>query len=282
MFILKCNEALGTCCNDKTILPLLKVITQALDVLQILVPILLLAMAMFQMSKMVIFPDDKKQLKSLYNKFIAAVIVFLLPIVVSVTLNIVSEGSTTFDAIECLNEARNSNDSVFGGSYKDTGGKPTLLLQTQHYETGEAPSGNGNSNTSTDGKSKIIEYAKQFVGGKYCKTGKDPHKCADCVGFVMYLLNKFNTDPKHHKVTPYMPMPSQPHPELYTPVSKNDIQAGDIVTYTHAGGSHHVAMFTGNGDEIIHAANPKKGIIITKHYSKSGVEGIYRFKYLKK
>ena len=28
----------------------------------------------------------------------------------------------------------------------------------------------------------------------------------------------------------------------------------------------HVALFTGNGYEIIHAANPRLGIIVTKDY----------------
>ena len=81
MNILSCNETLGTCCSEYEISSFIIIIKQAIDVLQILVPITLIAMAMFQMSKMMMFPDDKKLLKSLINKFIAAVIVFLLPAV---------------------------------------------------------------------------------------------------------------------------------------------------------------------------------------------------------
>ena len=109
MYILDCNSSLGTCCNDYSIAIFIAIIKNAITVLQIIVPILLIAMSMVELFKMMTSsnPEDKKEIKSLINKFVAAAIVFFLPILANITISLVGEGVNTkgLDVIKCYKES---------------------------------------------------------------------------------------------------------------------------------------------------------------------------------
>ena len=130
--------------------------------------------------------------------------------------------------------------------------------------------------TVNENAPNVVAYAKGFVGGKYCKGGVDPHKCADCSGFVVYVLNHFSQS--GHKIT-RSDLPNfdgASGTKNFTKINPSSAAPGDIVVY-----SSHYAMLTGKGKEIVHAANERKGIIITPSYAYQSILGIYRFKYLK-
>ena len=109
IYILDCNSSLGTCCNDYSIAIFIAIIKNAITVLQIIVPILLIAMSMVELFKMMTSsnPEDKKEIKSLINKFVAAAIVFFLPILANITISLVGEGVNTkgLDVIKCYKES---------------------------------------------------------------------------------------------------------------------------------------------------------------------------------
>ena len=109
IYILDCNSSLGTCCNDYSIAIFIAIIKNAITVLQIIVPILLIAMSMVELFKMMTSsnPEDKKGIKSLTNKFVAAAIVFFLPILANITISLVGEGVNTkgLDVIKCYKES---------------------------------------------------------------------------------------------------------------------------------------------------------------------------------
>ena len=109
MYILDCNSSLGTCCNDYSIAIFIAIIKNAITVLQIIVPILLIAMSMVELFKMMTSsnPEDKKGIKGLTNKFVAAAIVFFLPILANITISLVGEGVNTkgLDVIKCYKES---------------------------------------------------------------------------------------------------------------------------------------------------------------------------------
>ena len=109
IYILDCNSSLGTCCNDYSIAIFIAIIKNAIEVIQIIVPILLIAMSMVELFKMMTSsnPEDKKGVKSLTNKFVAAAIVFFLPILANITISLVGEGVNTkgLDVIKCYKES---------------------------------------------------------------------------------------------------------------------------------------------------------------------------------
>ena len=109
IYILDCNSSLGTCCNDYSIAIFIAIIKNAIEVIQITVPLLLIAMSMVQLFKMLTSsnPEDKKGIKSLTNKFVAAAIVFFLPIFANIVISLVGEGVSTggLDVIKCYKES---------------------------------------------------------------------------------------------------------------------------------------------------------------------------------
>ena len=109
IYILDCNSSLGTCCNDYSIAIFIAIIKNAIEVIQIIVPLLLITMSMVQLFKMLTSsnPEDKKGIKSLTNKFVAAAIVFFLPIFANIVISLVGEGVNTggLDVVKCYKDS---------------------------------------------------------------------------------------------------------------------------------------------------------------------------------
>ncbi|PHS31710.1 MAG: hypothetical protein COA92_07615 [Sulfurovum sp.] len=109
--------------------------------------------------------------------------------------------------------------------------------------------------TNTD-KEKLLEYAKYFKGGKYIWGGTTP-KGFDCSGYVQYLYKKHHVN---------LPRTAWAQSKQGTPVSKTDLQKGDLLFFLtdkkRGIPVTHVGIYIGN-DQFIHAASKKKGIIIS-------------------
>ena len=78
------------------------------------------------------------------------------------------------------------------------------------------------SNLST--REQLVNYALQFVGGRYKFGGSDPHTGVDCSGFTKYVM-----------------------------------QPGDLIFYGSGRGINHVAMYIGDG-KVVHASTERTGI----------------------
>lgn len=105
---------------------------------------------------------------------------------------------------------------------------------------------------------KIADTAKSYVGKvKYVKGGTDLKKGVDCTGFVqaIYGLNGIKLGNKL----------SSWGKSLGKDASK--ALPGDIFTYKDKTGIHH-GIYVGDG-KVVHAANPKEGVKISKYNSMS-------------
>ena len=58
--ILDCNSTLGDCCSDHSLVAILNVFRKILDVIQLVVPIMLIIWAVFEVIKMMQNPEEKK------------------------------------------------------------------------------------------------------------------------------------------------------------------------------------------------------------------------------
>ena len=94
--ILNCSEALGTCCTDYGLLNILDVLRKVLDLIQLVVPIILMTALAIQFTQLLVNPDDKKKTKSLLNKFTAAVLCFFVPFLVNLAIGLVPEEIGSF------------------------------------------------------------------------------------------------------------------------------------------------------------------------------------------
>lgn len=101
-------------------------------------------------------------------------------------------------------------------------------------------------NKSTSG-TKIVEYAKKYLGHKYVYGTSGPDTF-DCSGFTSYVYKHFGYS---------LSRTSGGQRSNGKEVKKANLKAGDIVCF-----SGHVGIYIG-GNNFIHAANPKKGVIIT-------------------
>ncbi len=275
--ILNCSEALGTCCTDYGLLTILDVLRQVLDLIQLIVPILLMVALAVQFTQLLVNPDDDKKKKSLLNKFIAALLCFFVPFLVNLAIGLVPDDIGSFQLGACWDTARISREVLRreNSVYVSTTDKPPqsfIILPSEYNDAtitedgGSNGSGSGSGTGSATGRA-IVEYAKSFVGGQYCWGGKDPHNCADCSGFVSYVFGHFgiNLIPQTES------MWSQT--DMYTLVTDGNIKAGDVVMY-----NEHVGILTGNGEEMVHAANSKSGIKLSPSYKYQAVRGIMRIK----
>ena len=142
--ILSCNTTLGTCCSDAGLVSIINVINSIVEIIQVIVPVILIVSASIQLTTMMMNPDDPKEIKkrTLYNKFIAAVIVFLLPVVVNLVLLATAEGikgAKNVEVMACFNAAkRNKVDTSAVTPYKQrsTSNKKVKVINQKKFDTG--------------------------------------------------------------------------------------------------------------------------------------------------
>lgn len=117
-------------------------------------------------------------------------------------------------------------------------------------------SSSSNNIGSATGK-EIANYAKNFVGNPYKWGGTSLTRGADCSGFVYTIYQQFG-----YKV----PRVSRDQAKgAGKKVDISDRQPGDLIFYTNSNGVvNHVAIYIGD-DKIVHAANSRQGIIISKY-----------------
>ena len=171
--ILTCNDALGTCCTDYGLAVLLDIVRKFFNILQLIVPILLIIGITIQLIKLVSNPDEKGSPKKIINRIIAALIVFFIPMIIDVSLSTISQTST-FTLADCWAHAKISSEvsQANKSTYIDPNSnkpKTSFLIDPEAYETGTPPTspndtGNG---ASTYKGAQIVAYAKQFVGKPY-------------------------------------------------------------------------------------------------------------------
>ena len=269
--ILYCSEALGTCCTDYGLLTLLDILRQILDLIQLVVPIILMVGLAIQFTQLLINPDDNKKKKSLLNKFFAALLCFFVPFLVNLAISLVPADIGSFQLGACWDTARISREVLKkeNSTYVSTTDKKpkSFILQPEDYDDAEVTGGDGAVGDGSATGKAIVEYAKSFVGGRYCWGGKDPNVCADCSGFVSYVFAHFGIN----LISQTDAMWNQTN--MYTLVTDGKIKAGDVVMY-----NGHVGILTGNGEEMVHAASTRSGIKISPSYKYRTVRGIMRIK----
>lgn len=100
-------------------------------------------------------------------------------------------------------------------------------------------------------RQNLVNFALQFVGGRYVAGGSDPHTGADCSGFSSYVML--------HGADVSIPRSSGAQAQQGTDVSEDQMRPGDLVFYGKGGRINHVALYIGNG-QVVHASTEKTGI----------------------
>ena len=267
MQILACSATLGNCCSDPALAMVIETTRRVFEIIQIVVPIMLIVWASLGVMKMMANPEEAKLKKSLLNKFIAAAIIFFIPTVLNLVLGMMPQ---TFQVSSCWKAASTKAETLKSRTatyIPIEEGKKYKMPNPSDYEKGvKKPSSVVTGGTATEAgnatEQSIVAYALQFVGKPYKYggnwNGELPYQPTDCVGFVRGVYKHFGIN-----------VPTSDNKLLnsgnFTDVTSGPYHPGDIVMY-HG----HWALMTGNGTEIVHAMSPKLGIRTSKDYRKCG------------
>ena len=104
---------------------------------------------------------------------------------------------------------------------------------------------------------QVIEYAKKYLGYRYTSGGSTPSRGFDCSGFTTYVYRHFGIS---------LSRTSSGQSSNGVEVKRENLQAGDIICFSSSSGSKkigHVGLYIGGG-KFIHAANSRKGVIISR------------------
>lgn len=96
--------------------------------------------------------------------------------------------------------------------------------------------------------SSVVDTAMSYIGSKYVYGGANPSGF-DCSGFTSYIYKQYGVSLNRTAAGQY---------SNGTAVSRDDLQAGDLVMFGKSG-INHVGIYIGNG-QIVHAANPSRGV----------------------
>ena len=140
--------------------------------------------------------------------------------------------------------------------------KVSTTSRSSVNRTAKAKTTTANVNEGTDTASQgnatgseIVAYAKKYLGYKYVYGGSTPSGF-DCSGFTSYVFKHFGYS---------LSRTSSAQASNGKAISKSELKAGDIICFARSSGSKtvgHVGIYIGGG-QFIHAANSRKGVIIS-------------------
>ena len=169
--------------------------------------------------------------------------------------------------IEAIDEGGNINEKTVNITIKE---KPKPVYYSYNtYSYGflsksivEMNNHNNNINSGLSEEEKmslryaLVEFAKQFNGNPYVYGGNSLTNGIDCSGFTMAIYNNFGYQ---------LPRIAGSQGHMGIKVSADKLLPGDIIMYITNGIGSHVGIYIGNG-LMIHAANPRDGIVIIPMY----------------
>lgn len=108
----------------------------------------------------------------------------------------------------------------------------------------------------------LANLAVKYIGVPYSYTGQDPQHGWGCAPFVRWVYNQFGYSLPGGTVSNNQYNGIKNHPSMA------DLSAGDLVFFKYANGVNtqnrinHVGMYIGGGN-MVHAANPRRGTIVS-------------------
>jgi hypothetical protein len=117
-------------CSDPGLARILLAVKNMLSLIQIIAPIVLLIMASINLFQLMMSPDDKKKVKRIINSFIAAAVLFFIPMLVNVVMSIVGSNTTVSD---CWNKASSTNTTPGYMDPNDSKSKTKIYTDPSEY-----------------------------------------------------------------------------------------------------------------------------------------------------
>ena len=107
---------------------------------------------------------------------------------------------------------------------------------------------------------QVVAIAMQYLGTPYVWAASDPSVGFDCSGLTKYVFAKVGVSLPHYAAAQY---------QLGVPVSRDDLQPGDLVFFSGLG---HMGMYIGGGN-MIHAPQTGDVVKISSIYEPYRISG---------
>ena len=175
------------------------------------------------------------------------------------SLNVRKGPSTSYSIITSLsNGTKVTVKSTSNGWSKITTGNITGYVSSSYLTSKKPSSGSSSSSDSSTSTSasKLISYAKKFLGKPYVWGAQGPNGF-DCSGFTYYVFK--------NSAGITLPRTSSMQSKYGTAVSKSNLKPGDLLFFdtvgSNNGGVTHCGIYIGNG-QMIHAASGQGKVVI--------------------
>ncbi len=279
-------------CKDYGIVSVLAIIKRMLSLMQLVVPIVLIASCIWGLTRMLINPEDKKGLVNLRNKVAATLIFIFVPFLMNLVLSWTNSTFNVGGCFQAANEYKAQLDATEEYDVKTEKGKRQKIQKDiSEYKFKEPDESDDSNNNSTDDKSssnkkvkgtakgkEIVSYALKIVGKPYVWGGGhgthvnlekiyESGGGVDCSGFTAGVYQHFG----------YMSVTGTTYTQekVGRAVPYSKAQAGDLILY-----EGHVAIFMGDGNKIVHASTslpfPQGGIKVTNDARFSTIKTVRR------
>ena len=155
----------------------------------------------------------------------------------------------------------NGSTGFMSGDYLTlTDSKPTPVTTTTSGSSSSSSSSKGSTSLPSGGSAgrgsgtgaDLVAEGERYLGVRYVYGGASPSGF-DCSGFTMYVYAQFGYS---------LPHGANRQLSYGTPISKGDLQPGDLVFFGSGSYANHVGMYIGGG-EFVHAANSRSGVKIS-------------------
>ena len=125
-------EVLEVTCSSNSLSMILYVVKGILSIIQIVGPILLVISATISFTKLTMNPEEKNGMKKIVNSFLAAAILFFIPLIINIVMGILGNN---FSLSSCWKNAEKPN---FSTKYKPIAEeeKQPILMKPSDYEKG--------------------------------------------------------------------------------------------------------------------------------------------------
>lgn len=150
--------------------------------------------------------------------------------------------------VKAVDKNGNVAEKVFSVVVKKTIRTTVVTKTITNYYTNNV---SFNNNLSGN-RGVITALAYGLLGSPYVAGGNTPSGF-DCAGFVSYLYSQIGI---------YISKSSATQAYTGTSIGLENMQPGDIIIWGNGGNPNHTAIYVGNG-YMIHAANPRKGVILS-------------------
>ena len=165
-------------------------------------------------------------------------------------------GNVGYIATKYISEKKITTSSR-SSSTRTTKKTNTTVANTQETKIiAQNADANEVTNTGSATGAEIVAFAKKYLGYKYVYGGASPSKGFDCSGFTTYVYKHFGYS---------ISRTGAAQAKNGKAVSKSEMQEGDLICFSNSSSSKkigHVGIYVGGG-KFIHAANSRKGVIIS-------------------